>query len=60
MNVARVQLFAGSGLPEQEDRRVGRGYLVDLFEHASGRVAAADDIGLANPRCRRLRPLPAG
>jgi hypothetical protein len=53
MNPACVHLFAGSGFPEQEDRRGGRRNLLDLFEHLPGRVAAADDVALADPKFLR-------
>jgi hypothetical protein len=60
MNVAGVQLLAGSGFTEQEHGRIGCGHLLDLFEDTSGRVAASHDLALDTARFARRRPLPAG
>ena len=43
----REQLLAGTGLSQNQYRRIGRRHLLHLFEHPSHRSALSDDLALA-------------
>ena len=45
----REQLLAGTGLSQDQDRRIGGGHLLDLLEHATYCGALSDDRALAKP-----------
>ena len=63
VDLRRKQFLARAGLPDEQDRRVGRRHLLDLLEDAPHGGTLSDDVGpavspFASRRCRPLE-LPA-
>ncbi len=44
MNRPRDEFFAGSGLAENQDRRIGAGDFLDVSEHTEQSLALADNF----------------